>query len=46
MSRSKRRLPEESRWLRVLATLNEIQARLFVADIWIKGEVESAECPS
>jgi hypothetical protein len=32
MSRSKRRLPEESRWLRVLGTLNEIQARLFVAD--------------
>jgi hypothetical protein len=32
MSRSKRRLSEESRWLRVLATLNEIQARLFVAD--------------
>jgi hypothetical protein len=32
MSRSKRRLSEESRWLRVLATLNEIQARLYVAD--------------
>jgi hypothetical protein len=32
MSRSKRGLPEESRWLRVLGTLNEIQARLFVAD--------------
>ena len=32
MSRSKRRLPKESRWLRVLGTLNEIQARLFVAD--------------
>ena len=32
MNRPKRRLPEESRWLRVLATLNEIQARLFVAD--------------
>src|ERR1700687_3541814 len=32
MSRSKRRLPEESRWLRVLSTLNELQARLFVAD--------------
>src|ERR1700687_6187858 len=32
MSRSKRRLPEESRWLRVLGTLNECQARLFVAD--------------
>ena len=32
MNGSKRRLSEESRWLRVLGTLNEIQARLFVAD--------------
>jgi transposase len=29
---STRRSPEESRWLRVLGTLNEFQARLFVAD--------------
>ena len=32
MIRSNRPTPEESRWLRVLGTLNEIQARLFVAD--------------
>jgi len=32
MNGSKGRLSEESRWLRVLGTLNEIQARLFVAD--------------
>ena len=32
MSRSRHRTPEESRWLRVLGTLNEFQARLFVAD--------------
>ena len=32
MNRYKRRLPEESRWLKVLGTLNEIQARLYVAD--------------
>src|SRR6266849_126371 len=32
MSRSNRRSPEESRWLKLLNTLNEFQARLFVAD--------------
>jgi len=32
MSRSERRAPEESRWLKVLGTLNEYQARLYVAD--------------
>lgn len=32
MIRSTRRSPEESRWLRLLGTLNEFQARLFVAD--------------
>ena len=32
MTRSKRRTPEESRWLKVLSTLNEYQARLYVAD--------------
>jgi len=32
MIRSTRRSPEERRWLRVLGTLNEFQARLFVAD--------------
>src|ERR1700720_820600 len=32
MSRSNHRSPEESRWLKVLNTLNEFQARLFVAD--------------
>ena len=32
MIRSTRRPAEESRWLRVLGTLNEYQARLFVAD--------------
>ena len=32
MSGSNRRSPEESRWLKVLKTLNEFQARLFVAD--------------
>jgi hypothetical protein len=32
MSGSDRRSPEESRWLKVLKTLNEFQARLFVAD--------------
>jgi hypothetical protein len=32
MIRSARRTETESRWLRVLSTLNEYQARLFVAD--------------
>jgi hypothetical protein len=32
MVRSKRPTPEESRWLKVLSTLNEYQARLYVAD--------------
>ena len=32
MIRSKRRAPEETRWLKVLSTLNELEARLFVAD--------------
>jgi hypothetical protein len=32
MVRSIRPTPEESRWLRVLSTLNEYQARLYVAD--------------
>jgi hypothetical protein len=32
MIRSRRRTPEEIRWLKVLGTLNELQARLFVAD--------------
>ena len=32
MIRSTHRPSEESRWLRVLGTLNEFQARLFVAD--------------
>src|SRR5215831_4556649 len=32
MIRSTRWSPEESRWLRVLSTLNEFQRRLFVAD--------------
>ena len=32
MIRSNRRTAGESRWLRVLGTLNEYQARLFVAD--------------
>lgn len=32
MSRSERRSKEERRWLRMLGTLNEFQARLFVAD--------------
>src|SRR6266567_2403577 len=32
MSRSNRRTVRESRWLKVLGTLNEYQARLFVAD--------------
>jgi hypothetical protein len=32
MSRSNRQSPKERRWLKVLATLNEFQARLFVAD--------------
>ena len=32
MIRSTRRTARESRWLRVLGTLNEYQARLFVAD--------------
>ena len=32
MSRSSRRSLKERRWLRVLSTLNEFQARLFVAD--------------
>jgi hypothetical protein len=32
MIRSKRPTPEESRWLKVLSTLNEYQARLYVAD--------------
>jgi ketosteroid isomerase-like protein len=32
MIRSSRHSPEENRWLKVLSTLNEFQARLFVAD--------------
>jgi hypothetical protein len=32
MIRSHRRTAGESRWLKVLGTLNEYQARLFVAD--------------
>jgi hypothetical protein len=32
MIRSNRAIAEESRWLRVLSTLNEYQARLYVAD--------------
>src|SRR5690349_19502586 len=32
MIRSKPRSPQERRWLKVLGTLNEFQARLFVAD--------------
>jgi transposase len=32
MKRSRRRRAEETRWLKVLSTLNELQARLFVAD--------------
>ena len=32
MIRSARRTTRESRWLKVLGTLNEYQARLFVAD--------------
>jgi len=32
MNRSRNRSPEERRWLKVLSTLNEFQARLFVAD--------------
>ena len=32
MSGPNRRSPEKSRWLKVLKTLNEFQARLFVAD--------------
>jgi len=32
MSRSNRRSAKENRWLKVLGTLNELQARLFVAD--------------
>lgn len=32
MNRSKRRSLNEKRWLKVLSTLNELQARLFVAD--------------
>jgi hypothetical protein len=32
MNRSTRCTPRESRWLKVLGTLNEYQARLFVAD--------------
>jgi hypothetical protein len=32
MIRSNRRTEGESRWLKVLGTLNEYQARLFVAD--------------
>ena len=32
MNRSKRRSPQERRWLRLLSTLNEFQARLFAAD--------------
>ena len=31
MIRSKRQTREESRWLKVLSTLNEYQARLYVA---------------
>src|ERR1017187_8856450 len=32
MIRSNRRTAEENRWLKVLSTLNEYQARLYVAD--------------
>src|ERR1019366_5433940 len=32
MIRYKRRAPEETRWLKVLSTLKELEARLFVAD--------------
>lgn len=32
MIRSNRRSPAEKRWLKVLSTLNELQARLFIAD--------------
>jgi len=32
MNRSKRRSPQEKRWLRLLSILNEFQARLFAAD--------------
>jgi hypothetical protein len=32
MNSSNRRLPQESRWLKMLSVLNEFQARLFVAD--------------
>ena len=32
MIRSKRKAPQETRWLKVFSTLNELQARLFVAD--------------
>ena len=32
MTRSAHRTAKESRWLKVLSTLNEYQARLFVAD--------------
>ena len=45
MSSSNRRSPEESRWLKVLSTLNEFQARLFVADKALDpGEVELVAC--
>src|SRR5215472_8403953 len=38
MNRSKRRSPQERRWLRVLSILNEFQARLFAADkAWDQG---------
>ena len=38
MNRSRRRSPQERRWLRLLSTLNEFQARLFAADkAWDEG---------
>ncbi|PYU20045.1 MAG: hypothetical protein DMG30_22375 [Acidobacteria bacterium] len=33
MIRSKPRSPQERRWLKVLGTLNEFQARLFLASL-------------
>jgi hypothetical protein len=47
MKRSQRRSPQERRWLRLLSTLNEFQARLFAADkAWDEGRGGSAECPN
>src|SRR5215831_10747261 len=38
MNRAKWRSPQERRWLRLLSTLNEFQARLFAADkAWDQG---------